>query len=113
MSRRRQGGRAEAKDPLVRALGHPLRVEILRFMHEPGREAINPKGLAKALHRDLNLVSYHVRVLEECGAVKLVRTQPARGAMAHFYVFDIAEPWVLAMLRNVDPDGESGMPAGA
>lgn len=67
---------------LVRALGHPLRVEILNRLTE---EVLSPKLLADALAWPLSHVSYHVRILEENDAVELVRQEQRRGAVEHFF----------------------------
>lgn len=67
---------------LVRALSNPLRVEILRALH--GR-VLSPKLLAADLDESLSLVSYHVRVLAEVDAVRLVKAVPRRGVPEHFY----------------------------
>ncbi len=67
---------------LVTALGYSLRVKILQILNE--REA-SPKELAAILKEPIGSISYHVRVLKECEVVKLVRTDPQRGAYEHFY----------------------------
>jgi hypothetical protein len=33
----------------------------------------------------LGNVAYHIKILEENGAIELVRTEPVRGALEHFY----------------------------
>jgi hypothetical protein len=40
---------------------------------------------ADELKAPLSDVSYHVRVPRELGAIELVRTEPVRGAVAHYY----------------------------
>jgi DNA-binding transcriptional ArsR family regulator len=82
---------------LVAALRHPLRREILRLMSD-GREA-SPSELAEALDQRLSNVAYHVHVLTECGALKRVRKQKARGATQHFYSWSLEADWALAMLE--------------
>jgi DNA-binding transcriptional ArsR family regulator len=67
---------------LAKALSHPLRQRLLEQLS--GRVA-SPVELARELGEPLNLVSYHVRVLEERGILELVRTRPRRGATEHFY----------------------------
>jgi hypothetical protein len=52
-------------------------------------------------------VSYHVRVLAECEAITLVRTQPVRGSMQHFYRFAIEAEWVHGAL-GLSPPPPSG-----
>lgn len=70
-------------DPhLVRALAHPLRVQILQVLNE--REA-SPNELMEALDYPLGNVAYHTRVLEKCGCIELVRTERRRGAIEHYF----------------------------
>ena len=67
---------------LVRALAHPLRVEILQVLNE--RDA-SPNELMNMLEMPLGNVAYHTRVLEKCGCVELVRTAQRRGAVEHYF----------------------------
>ena len=67
---------------LVRALGHPLRVEILQILNE--RDA-SPNELVDLLEVPLGNIAYHTRVLERCGCVELVRTAQRRGAVEHYF----------------------------
>lgn len=70
-------------DPqLAKALAHPLRVAILGVLEE---RTASPNEIAQQLDASLGLVSYHVRVLARFGLVKLVKTQPRRGAVEHYY----------------------------
>jgi DNA-binding transcriptional ArsR family regulator len=92
---------------LLIALRHPLRRQILRAMAE--HDPISPRQISDELREPLSNVSYHVRVLADCGAVTLVDTAPVRGSMQHFYSPAIDEPWALAVL-GLSGDGES--PAG-
>jgi DNA-binding transcriptional ArsR family regulator len=66
----------------VRALSHPVRVEILELLQE--REA-SPIEMKRAIGGTLNLVNYHLKVLVDCGCVEVVRTEPVRGAVKHYY----------------------------
>lgn len=68
---------------MVRALGHPMRQRILQFLNEDGESS--PVQIARALGQRLGNIAYHCGVLEECGAIELSRTAPARGAVEHFY----------------------------
>jgi len=74
------------------ALAHPLRREILRRMLAQKRET-SPRDLAVGLSEPLSALSYHVRVLAECDAVKLVRTKQIRGSTQHFYRPAIKLEW--------------------
>ncbi len=90
------GDPGEDQGPLLVALGHPMRRDILRLMH--GSDAISPKELSAAMKMDLNNVSYHVRKLAKCDAIALVRTRPVRGTMQHFYRFNVRAKWALVAL---------------
>lgn len=96
--------RSDANDLLV-ALRHPLRREILRLM--AGAEAISPREIATAVGRPLSNVSYHVRVLADRAAIALVRTQPVRGSMQHFYRTAIEAPWARHVLGLGEAEGKS------
>jgi DNA-binding transcriptional ArsR family regulator len=67
---------------LVRALGHPLRVEILEVVQF--RNA-SPSELTDLLDAPLGNVAYHVRVLEKCGCIEQVATARRRGAVEHYF----------------------------
>lgn len=109
------GGESHTDDnELLVALRHPMRREILRAMIE--KDPISPRQISDVLKEPLSNVSYHVRVLAECGAVALVDTTPVRGSMQHFYSPTIDEPWALTVLglsENGEPKegGENGEPA--
>jgi DNA-binding transcriptional ArsR family regulator len=67
---------------LAKALAHPLRVRILTSLH---RGISSPNQLAQELDEPLGNVSYHVKTLLEYDCVELVKTEPRRGAVEHFY----------------------------
>jgi DNA-binding transcriptional ArsR family regulator len=70
-------------DPgLVRALAHPLRIQILEVLNE--REA-SPNELVEILDYPLGNIAYHARVLEKCGCIELVGTARRRGAVEHYF----------------------------
>jgi len=99
---------------LLVALRHPLRRQILRAMIK--KEPISPRQISDGLREPLSNVSYHVRVLADCGTVALVDTTPVRGSMQHFYSPTIDEPWALAVLGLSEngeptPGGEDEEPA--
>ncbi len=108
------GGDHTDDNELLIALRHPLRRQILRAMAE--QEPISPRQISDELRQPLSNVSYHVRVLADCGAVTLVGTAPVRGSMQHFYSPAIEEPWALAVLGlsengEADEGGEDAEPA--
>ncbi len=67
---------------LVRALAHPLRVQILEILTE---RVASPNRLSEALDSGLTDVAYHTRALDKCGCLELVDTARRRGATEHFY----------------------------
>jgi DNA-binding transcriptional ArsR family regulator len=67
---------------LVRALAHPLRVQILEILSE---RVASPNDLSVELGVDLGHVAYHTRTLDRCGCLELVDTAQRRGATEHFY----------------------------
>lgn len=92
------GSRPRERD-LFTALGHPLRRRILRAM--VGGAETSPLQLAERLRTELTAVSYHVRMLAECGAIELVRVE--RGGMGsnqHFYRPIVDAEWALTALRT-------------
>lgn len=67
---------------LVRALAHPVRVQILEILSE---RVASPNMLAGELETGLSHVAYHTRALDRCGCLELVQTAQRRGATEHFY----------------------------
>ncbi len=67
---------------LAKALAHPLRVRILTSLH---KGVSSPNQLSQELGEPLGNVSYHVKTLLEYDCVELVKTEPRRGAVEHFY----------------------------
>jgi DNA-binding transcriptional ArsR family regulator len=101
------GGDHTDDNELLIALRHPLRRQILRTM--AAQNPISPRQISDELRQPLSNVSYHVRVLADCGVVTLVDTAPVRGSMQHFYSTAIEEPWALAVLGlSADEDPAAG-----
>ena len=67
---------------LVKALAHPMRVEILTIINE---RMASPNELSKELEEGLSQVSYHVKVLKDFECIEMVKTEPRRGAVEHYY----------------------------
>jgi DNA-binding transcriptional ArsR family regulator len=67
---------------LAKALAHPLRMQILTSLH---RGISSPNQLSQELGEPLGNVSYHVKTLIEFDCIELVKTEPRRGAVEHFY----------------------------
>jgi len=97
------GGDHTDDNELLIALRHPLRRQILRTMAV--QDPISPRQISDELREPLSNVSYHVRVLADCGAVTLVDTEPVRGSMQHFYSSTVEEAWALAVL-GLSENGE-------
>ena len=75
-------GKTGVDQRLVKALAHPLRVEILTILNE---RMASPNELSKELEEGLSQVSYHVKVLKDFECIEMVKTEPRRGAVEHYY----------------------------
>jgi DNA-binding transcriptional ArsR family regulator len=67
---------------LMKALGHPLRIGILTVLND---RMASPNELSKELEEGLSQVSYHVKVLKDFDMIEMVKTEPRRGAIEHYY----------------------------
>ena len=67
---------------IVKALAHPLRIRMLTVLNQ---RVASPSELAGELEEPIGNVSYHMRTLADLGMVELVRTEPRRGAVEHYY----------------------------
>ena len=67
---------------LMKALGHPLRIGILTVLND---RMASPNELSKQLEEGLSQVSYHVKVLKDYEMIEMVKTEPRRGAVEHYY----------------------------
>jgi DNA-binding transcriptional ArsR family regulator len=67
---------------VVKALAHPLRIRILTILHD---RVASPNELRKMLEEGLSQVSYHIKVLKDFDMIEMVKTEPRRGAVEHFY----------------------------
>jgi DNA-binding transcriptional ArsR family regulator len=76
--KKRDRGRQE----IVRALSHPVRVEILQALH--GRVA-SPAELSREIGQRPAVVSYHASTLLRCGCLELVHSRPRQGAIENFF----------------------------
>jgi DNA-binding transcriptional ArsR family regulator len=76
---------------LAKAFSHRLRLRILERLSDHG--VASPSELADALLEPLGNVSYHVRILRELDCLELIRTEPRRGALEHFYRATVS-PWL-------------------
>ena len=83
-SKKAQDGdfRLRVDQDLVSALSHPLRVHILDALSEA---SASPSDLAREVGLSVNYVAYHVKELEKLGYIELVKTEPRRGTVEHYY----------------------------
>jgi len=79
---KRKGKSTGVDQKLVKALAHSLRVEILTILNE---RMASPNELSKELGEGLSQVSYHVKVLKDFECIEMVKTEPRRGAVEHYY----------------------------
>jgi DNA-binding transcriptional ArsR family regulator len=87
------------------AFNHELRRRILQLMVD--EQSIAPRDLSRRLSAPLSNVSYHVGVLADCEAIRLVGTEPASGSVRHLYRFSIQARWARELLGlEVKGDGE-------
>jgi DNA-binding transcriptional ArsR family regulator len=108
---RRNRARGEREEPgwhranLIDAIAHPLRRRILRLLADRDEQS-SPARIGKELRLHVGTIGYHMRVLEELGAVELTDEKMVRGAVEHFYETTIADdPPIEALLeetRKVD-----------
>jgi DNA-binding transcriptional ArsR family regulator len=100
--------KAPTEYEILKAVGHPVRHEILAILVAGEASA---KELAARLKMPLSNVSYHVKVLRELGLLVLVRETPRRGAVERHYRADKKSPaaaWEGLARNSVKPS-----PAGA
>lgn len=75
---------SDISDPrVVKALGHPLRIAILRLLDE--HHTASSKELAAMLGESLEKVSYHVRLLAQLGVLQLESETPRGGVVERHY----------------------------
>lgn len=67
---------------VAKALGHPLRVEILA---EVNKAPMSPSEFQRQRAKILSGVAYHFRELEKLGCIELIDTRQVRGSTEHFY----------------------------
>ncbi len=84
-----------------------MRRQILREMLDTKGE-ISPRELAAKLSQQLSALSYHVRVLAECHAVELVRTEQIRGSTQHFYRAVVKANWAITALEAGEKPPDRG-----
>lgn len=112
-TKRKSSQRSQTKEELVTkikedpdvhnrlvALHHQFRRQIMNVFVN-STVPLSPMEVAAELCLPLSNISYHVRVLDDCEAITLVRTKPVRGSLQHFYRPDeafIGLSWVRSAL---------------
>ncbi len=67
---------------IVRALSHPIRLEILQTLQ--GRVA-SPVEISAEIGESMSVVSYHASTLVRCGCLELVHSRARRGGIENFF----------------------------
>jgi DNA-binding transcriptional ArsR family regulator len=67
---------------LVKALSHPVRLEILETLQ--GRIA-SPIELSQELDESLGVISYHATTLVKCGCLELIGSGGRGGSFENFF----------------------------
>lgn len=80
--RKKTGKVPKLDERIAKALGHPLRCEIIAILHD---RCASPTELADILGEELSNVSYHTRVLWELDCVEVVDREQVRGAVKTRY----------------------------
>lgn len=95
--------RTEKSLSLFDGLAHPMRRRILRLMmNEKEHATATPRKLADSLDEHLSVVSYHVKTLANCMAIRLVRTAPVSGSTQHFYRLSLNVAWARTALETTN-----------
>lgn len=81
-AKQREAASREVAICIAKALSHSLRVQLLTVLND---RMASPKELAKELDEGLSQVSYHVKVLKDFGMIEMIKTEPRRGAVEHYY----------------------------
>jgi DNA-binding transcriptional ArsR family regulator len=80
--RRGKKRRQVVNQSFIKALAHDLRVQILGILTE---RMASPNELSSMLNEGLSQISYHVKVLKDYELITLIKTEPRRGAVEHYY----------------------------
>jgi len=91
----------EQKYSLFTALAHPTRRRILRAMMDKEIHVIaTPLKLSEDLEGQLSMVSYHIRILVKCKAIRLAQTKRVKGSTQHFYRLTLSAAWARDALET-------------
>lgn len=84
---------------LLAALSNDVRLDLMRRLRDE-KDAISPTQLAQEFGKPLSTVAYHLRILFAAGALSLVKTEPRRGAIKHFYKSSVRVPWAMEVIDH-------------
>lgn len=95
---------------LMRAMAHPMRMQIVAEINKPGR-LLSPVKFAEMIERPLSNVDYHFKELVKFECIELVQEVPRRGAREHLYrasrrVLFNSDEW--ALLPGIVKAGTAG-----
>jgi DNA-binding transcriptional ArsR family regulator len=91
-SKRKQRGRAKRRETeaikvdarLMKALSHPMRVQIMAELNMPDI-ITSPSKFSKKFDLGLSKVNYHFEELRKFGCLEIAEERPVRGSTEHFY----------------------------
>jgi hypothetical protein len=69
---------------LMRAMTHPIRIQVLSEINKPGVQ-LSPVRFAENAALPLQNVHYHFKELEKFGCIEIAEEIPRRGAVEHVY----------------------------
>jgi len=76
--------RLETKAELLKTMGHPIRLAIIRLLHK--KEKLTVTQIFTTLELEQAVVSHHLRLLKSCKAVNLVKS----GKNSMYFISDEA-----------------------
>ncbi len=107
--KQREGSSHRAAERIAKALSHPMRVQILTILND---RTASPNEIRKELNEGLSQVSYHIKVLRDFEMIEMVKTEPRRGAVEHYYraISKVYVPsWVAALWPQTVRAGTSSL----
>jgi DNA-binding transcriptional ArsR family regulator len=102
---RKGGGRRPGKHPngqemsaaLIYVLNHPVRRQILRSLNGDGKSR-SPRELTEFVAASLSNLSYHTRVLKDCGVIRQTSVRPVRGVEESFFASEVSGNKLIASI---------------
>lgn len=82
MARTRKTAKKTTAGKISHSVNHPVRLDAFTIFAE---RMASPKELRKLLRQPLSTVSFHVKEMFRDDTIELVKTEPRRGAVEHFY----------------------------